>query len=80
MRIVLQRVSRASVVVDGGPPRGIGRGYVLLLGITHSDTTAQAEWLAGKIPVLRIFPDDEGKMNRSLLDVAGRMLVSGRPY
>lgn len=75
MRIVLQRVSRASVVVDGGEPRRIGPGFVVLLGITHADTPAEAEWLAGKIPVLRIFPDAEGKMNRSLADVGGEVLV-----
>lgn len=75
MRIVLQRVARASVVVNGGAPRRIGRGFVVLLGITHTDTPADAEWLAGKIPVLRIFPDEEGKMNRSLTDVGGEVLV-----
>jgi len=75
MRIVLQRVARASVVVNGGEPRRIGRGFVVLLGITHNDTPADAEWLAGKIPVLRIFPDEDGKMNRSLTDVGGEVLV-----
>ncbi len=75
MRIVLQRVSRAAVSINGGPPRGIGRGYVLLLGVTHADTAADADWLAAKIPVLRLFPDDEGKMNRSLLEIDGEVLV-----
>ncbi|MBS0659043.1 MAG: D-tyrosyl-tRNA(Tyr) deacylase [Verrucomicrobia bacterium] len=75
MRMVVQRVSRASVVVDGGEPRRIGRGLVVLLGITHADTRAEAEWLAGKLPVLRIFPDEEGKMNRSLSDFGGEVLV-----
>lgn len=75
MRIVLQRVARASVVVNGGEPRRIGRGFVLLLGITHADTEADGDWLAAKIPVLRVFPDDEGKMNRSLTDLGGEVLV-----
>ncbi len=75
MRLVLQRVSQASVSVAGGPPRAIGRGVVILLGITHGDTAADATWLAEKVPVLRVFPDDEGKMNRSLLDIGGEALV-----
>lgn len=75
MRIVLQRVSRAAVSMDGGPPRAIGRGYVLLLGVTHDDTSADADWLAAKIPVLRLFPDADGKMNRTLIEVGGEALV-----
>ena len=75
MRIVLQRVSRAAVSIDGGPPRAIGRGYVLLLGVTHDDTSADADWLAAKIPVLRLFPDAGGKMNRTMIEVGGEVLV-----
>lgn len=63
MRIVLQRVSRASVTIDGFSPRQIGRGYVLLLGVTHGDTTADADRLAARIPVLRLFPDVSGRMD-----------------
>ena len=75
MRLVLQRVSRAGVSINGGPPRAIGRGYVLLLGVTHEDTTADADWLAAKIPGLRLFSDDDGKMNRTLLEIGGEVLV-----
>lgn len=75
MRIVLQRVSRAGVSINGGPPRVIGRGYVLLLGVTHADTAADADWLAAKIPVLRLFPDADGKMNVTLLEIDGEVLV-----
>lgn len=75
MRLVLQRVSRAAVSMNSGLPRAIGRGYVLLLGVTHGDTRADADWLAAKIPVLRLFPDDEGKMNRTLIELGGEVLV-----
>ena len=61
--------------MDGGPPRAIGRGYVLLLGVTHDDTSADADWLAAKIPVLRLFPHADGKMNLGLSEVGGAMLV-----
>jgi D-aminoacyl-tRNA deacylase len=75
MRALLQRVSRASVVVDGRVVGQIGPGMVVLLGITHSDGRGQAEWLAGKIVGLRIFEDEAGKMNRSLADIEGACLV-----
>jgi D-aminoacyl-tRNA deacylase len=75
MRIVLQRVSRAAVTVDGNPPRGIGRGYVLLLGVTHGDTTADADRLAARIPVLRLFPDAVGRMDQNLIEVDGEVMV-----
>lgn len=75
MRIVMQRVTRASVEVAGETVGSIGRGLLLLLGITHADTTAQADLLAAKIAGLRIFSDDDGKMNRSVQDVAGSILV-----
>jgi D-tyrosyl-tRNA(Tyr) deacylase len=75
MRAVIQRVSTASVTVDGGVTGGIDKGLVVLLGVTHVDTTADADFLADKIVNLRVFPDQDGKMNRSLLDVGGALLV-----
>jgi D-tyrosyl-tRNA(Tyr) deacylase len=75
MRIVLQRVSEASVEVAGETVGSIGLGLLLLLGITHADTTAQADSLAAKIAGLRIFPDGGGKMNRSVKDAQGSILV-----
>jgi D-tyrosyl-tRNA(Tyr) deacylase len=75
MRALLQRVSQARVVVEGQVIGAIGRGVVVLLGVTHGDGEAQAEWLARKVAGLRIFEDDEGKMNLGLSDVAGSVLV-----
>ena len=75
MRAVVQRVSQASVSVEGKVVGAIGRGVVVLAGVTHSDTEEQAEWLARKIAGLRIFEDREGKMNAGLLDVEGAALV-----
>ena len=68
MRAVLQRVSRASVTVDGAVTGAIEGGLLVLLGVGRSDGEAEARWLARKVVGLRIFPDAEGKMNRSLLD------------
>ena len=75
MKAVVQRVSKASVAVEGEIVGAIGRGVMILLGVTHGDGKEQAQWLANKIAGLRIFEDDEGKMNRSLLDVGGNALV-----
>ncbi len=79
MRAVLQRVSSASVSVHiNSEPivtGQIGRGSVVLLGVTHADTKADADFLVDKIVHLRIFPDETGKMNRSLIDVSGALLV-----
>jgi len=75
MRAVLQRVSHARVVVDQEVVGQIGRGLLVLLGVTHSDTALQARWLADKIVGLRIFNDAEGKMNLGLADVGGEVLV-----
>ncbi len=75
MRALVQRVSQASVDVDGEPVARIGPGVVVLVGVTHGDTEAQASWLARKVAGLRIFEDAEGKMNASLLDVGGEALV-----
>lgn len=71
----MQRVSRASVTVEGRVVGAIGRGFVILLGVTHDDGQAQADWLARKIAGLRLFEDPEGKMNLGLADVGGQVLV-----
>ena len=75
MRAVLQRVSRASVTVDGTVVGHIGRGLLVLLGVTHADTAEHARWLAEKTVGLRIFADEQDKMNRSVADVGGGVLV-----
>jgi D-tyrosyl-tRNA(Tyr) deacylase len=75
MRAVVQRVSEASVVVDGQTVGQIGRGFLILLGISHEDGEAEARWLARKIAGLRVFEDDAGKMNLALQDVGGGILV-----
>ncbi len=75
MRAVVQRVSRARVTVGSEVIGEIGKGLLVLLGVTHTDTPQQAEWLADKIVGLRIFEDDEGKMNRGLAEIAGAVLV-----
>ncbi len=75
MRVLLQRVSQARVEVAGETIARIGRGVLLLVGVTHTDTDAEAAYLARKIARLRIFEDDTGKMNRSLLDIRGEALV-----
>ncbi len=75
MRAVVQRVSRASVTVGGEVVGRIEKGLLVLLGVAEGDTQDDVIFLAAKIAGLRIFPDDEGKMNRSLVDVGGRMLV-----
>jgi D-tyrosyl-tRNA(Tyr) deacylase len=75
MRAVVQRVSQASVKVDGEVVGAIGPGLVILLGITHDDGPDEADWMARKVAGLRIFEDRAGKMNLSLLDVEGQALV-----
>lgn len=75
MRAVVQRVSEGRVTVDGEVVGEIGQGLVVLVGVTHGDTEAQARWLARKIAGLRIFEDDAGKLNRSVQDVGGEILV-----
>ncbi|QDU63855.1 D-tyrosyl-tRNA(Tyr) deacylase [Planctomycetes bacterium Pan216] len=75
MRVLVQRVSRASVTIEGEVVGAIGQGLLVLLGITASDGDAQIEFLAEKLLGLRIFPDDEGKMNRSVRDIGGGLLV-----
>ena len=71
MRAVVQRVSRAAVVIDGQSVGAIAHGLLILLGVTHTDTDEAAAWLADKIISLRIFSDADGKMNRSVADVGG---------
>ena len=75
MRVVLQRVARASVTIDGGVAAAIGRGYCLLVGFTHADTAAEVDWMADKVAGLRLFRDARDKMNFGLEDVSGAILV-----
>ena len=75
MRAVLQRVRRARVDVEGKPVAEIGFGLLILLGVMEGDTEKEAELLVGKIAKLRIFSDEDGRLNRSLLDVGGSALV-----
>lgn len=75
MRVVLQRVSQARVVVEGKVIGNIGQGFLVLLGVSDSDTKAIADKMVDKICKLRIFEDDEGKTNLSLADVGGELLV-----
>jgi D-aminoacyl-tRNA deacylase len=75
MRVVLQRVSRASVAIDGRVVGSIDRGFCLLVGFIHEDTTTQVDWMAEKVASLRLFTDSEGKMNLGLHEVAGGVLV-----
>ena len=75
MRVVLQRVREANVTVEGRVVGEIGIGQLLLVGFNQSDTTDQVEWMADKVVGLRIFQDESGKMNRTLADVDGSILV-----
>ncbi len=75
MRAVIQRVSSARVTIAGEVSGAIERGLLVLLGVAQGDTEADGQWLAEKIAALRIFEDDAGKMNRSVVDVAGGVLV-----
>src|SRR5688572_30383158 len=75
MRVVIQRVSEASVTIAGKINGKIGTGLLILVGVSHTDTTEDIEWLAKKIIQLRIFNDEAGKMNLSLTDVNGDLLV-----
>lgn len=75
MRTVIQRVSSASVTIDGTVKSAIGPGLLILLGIGHEDGQEDIDWLVRKIAGLRIFNDDEGVMNRSVVDIGGEALV-----
>lgn len=75
MRVLLQRVSRAEVRVDGRVTGAIGRGFLLLVGLTHTDTEAHLAWMAEKVCGLRLFADADGKMNLGLDEVGGDVLV-----
>jgi D-tyrosyl-tRNA(Tyr) deacylase len=75
MRAVIQRVRRAAVVVTGETVGAIDAGWLVLLGVAPADTPTEAAWLADKVAHLRAFEDDAGKMNRSVLDVGGGVLV-----
>lgn len=74
MRVVVQRCSRAEVRIDGNSVGKIGQGFMLLVGITETDTTAEADLLAKKIAQLRVFEDEAGKMNLAIRDVGGAVL------
>lgn len=75
MRTVIQRVSHASVTIEGNVKSQIGQGFLILLGICEEDSMEDIEWLVKKIANLRVFDDDNGVMNRSILDIQGEALV-----
>ena len=75
MRVILQRVSKARVTIDGRVAGAIDRGFCLLVGFTHSDREAEVEWMAEKISGLRLFSDAQGKMNLGLAECGGAVLV-----
>ena len=75
MRLVIQRVSEAAVRVDGEVIGQIGRGFMVLVGVEHGDTEADVDWLAAKTAGLRVFDDEAGVMNRSIVDVGGDVLA-----
>ena len=75
MRVVIQRVKQASVIINDDVKRKISHGYMILLGIEHEDNESDIEWLVKKIMGLRIFSDEEGKMNLAISDVGGSILL-----
>ena len=75
MKAIIQRIAEASVEIDGACVAKIGRGLLVLLGVTHTDSAAEAEKLARKISALRIFEDAQGLMNRSVADIQGEVIV-----
>ncbi len=75
MRAVLQRVKQARVTVDGRETGAIGAGLLVLLGVHRDDTPKDVTWMADKVVNLRIFEDEQGRMNRSVIDIAGEILV-----
>jgi len=75
MKVVLQRVSRAAVRVDGEVVGAIGAGYLVLVGFTRGDAHQQVQWMADKVVGLRLFPDEDGKMNLDVNETGGALLV-----
>lgn len=75
MRVLLQRVTEASVAIDGAVVGAIDNGLMLLVGFTHGDTNATVDWMADKVAGLRVFNDEDGKMNRDLAEAGGAVLV-----
>ena len=75
MRIVLQRVSRASVTIEGTVKSAIEKGYLILIGVCEEDTMEDVDWLVRKVVGLRVFDDENGVMNKSIMDVDGNVLV-----
>ena len=75
MRTVIQRVQHASVTINGSIKSSIGNGFLLLLGIEATDTSEDVDWLVKKVSALRVFDDENGVMNRSIIDVQGEALV-----
>ena len=75
MKVVIQRVSQASITIDYDVTREMGSGYVILLGIEDADESEDIDWLVSKIIKLRVFGDDDGKMNKSIYDVQGSIMI-----
>jgi len=75
MKLVIQRVKRSTIIINDDIERRINRGLVVLIGIHTEDTDSDVEWLAHKMLQMRIFPDDEGVMNRSVIDIDGELLL-----
>ncbi|MFK4785982.1 D-aminoacyl-tRNA deacylase [Fusobacterium sp. MFO224] len=75
MRAVVQRVSEAEVKIEGKSVGKIGKGFLILLGVTHGDTSKEVEWLSNKIKGLRVFEDEDGKMNLGLDSIKGEVLI-----
>jgi len=75
MRVIIQRVSRASVHIEGLPTETIGAGLLVLVAVGRHDTEKDADFLVAKLVALRIFPDEQGKMNKSLMDTGGELMI-----
>ena len=75
MRVIIQRVSESSLLIDGDVYSSISQGLVILLGVSSEDSELDVEWLVQKITKLRVFSDEEGKMNLSVLDISGEVLI-----
>ncbi len=75
MRALIQRVSKAEVLIDKLEVRNIGQGYLILIGIENADTQEDINWLSAKISKLRLFDDEDGIMNKSILDIGGEIMI-----